>query len=261
MEPSIVFDFDGTLALGHGPVRAFAQQVAPATGQDGFLERVEAELSSYDAGQSEYRDGYDIVGSMAKEAGASDEELQAAYLASRDVLGSAGADVDTMPGLAAFLTELGRVARLVLATNAPEAGIAELLERWGVADLFDERHFNLGKPAGLEGLVDRLIEGGPVLSIGDIAVNDLVPAAARGAATALVGARYEHAPIPVTMQAPSLSELRDAIITWAAHQPAESAPAQHPAQTTPTQQPPKTWAAQQPSQTPAAPGAGTTIER
>lgn len=243
MKPSIVFDFDGTLALGHGPVRAYAQQVAPATGQAGFLEQVEAELGAYDRGDSEYRDGYDIVGSMAKAAGASDDQMQAAYLASRDVLGTDGADVDTMPGLAEFLTRVGAQARLVLATNAPEAGIAELLERWGVTGLFDESHFNLGKPAGLENLVDRLIAEGPVLSIGDIAVNDLVPAAARGAATALVGARYEQAPIPVTMQAPSLSDLRDAITTWVAEQPDT------------------TWAEQRPETTPAAPGAGTTIER
>lgn len=233
MQPSIVFDFDGTLALGHGPVRAYAQQLAPLM-EDGFIDAVESELATYDTGESTYRDGYDIVGSMAQAAGITSEQLSAAYLASRNELGTGAADVDTMPDLAGFLNGLRGNARLVFATNAPDTGIAALFERWGVTGLFDEVHFNLGKPAGLEGLVDRLIAEGPVLSIGDIAINDLIPAAARGADTALVGAMHRSAPIPVTMQAASLADLRTTI---------------------------ETWAAQRPAHTPAASGAETPIER
>lgn len=228
MTPSIVFDFDGTLAIGHGPVRAYTQQIASAAGP-GFAERVEAELVRFDAGQAEFRDGYDIVGSLARSEGVDDETLQAAYLASRAQLGTGLARVDTMPDLDAFLTGLGRSARLVLATNAPEQGIDRVLATWGVRDRFAELHFAIGKPAGLTRLITALRERGPVLSIGDIAEFDLAPARALGADTALVGATAALSPASVTLRGPSLAALRTDIETWAAtaasstHEPLGSA--------------------------------------
>lgn len=228
MAPSIVFDFDGTLAIGHGPVRAYARQIAPAAGA-GFAERVEAELARFDAGEAEFRDGYDVVGSLARAAGVDDATLQAAYLASRAQLGTDLAPVDTMPELDAFLETLGRSARLVLATNAPEQGIDRVLAAWGVRDRFAELHFAIGKPAGLTRLITTLRAQGPVLSIGDIAEFDLAPARALGADTALVGATAALSPASVTLRGPSLAALRTDIETWAAtaasstHEPLGSA--------------------------------------
>lgn len=218
MRPSIVFDFDGTLAVGHGPVRAYAR-IAAESAAEGYAERVEAELARYDAGESAYRDGYDIVGSLAADDGVAPEVLEAAYQRSRDALGTPLAPVETADGLDALLTGLGRHARLVLATNAPETGIDRVLRAWGVRDRFDELCFTVGKPAGLTALVARLLEDGPVLAIGDIAEFDLVPALALGADTALVGATAagaQHAQLPVTMRGCSLAALRTEIETWAA---------------------------------------------
>ncbi len=215
MAPSIVFDFDGTLALGHGPVRAYAQAIAPAAGPD-FNARVNAALRAYDTGESPYRDGYHAVGTLAARDGVSGEALQAAYQRSRTLLGTADAPVTTIAGLADFLTVLASSCTLVLATNAPGDGIAEVLTTWGVRDLFAECHFAVGKPAGLHRIITTLREQGPVLAVGDIAEFDLAPAWALGADTALVGATAHTSPAPVSMRGLSLAALRTEIETWAA---------------------------------------------
>lgn len=214
MAPSIVFDFDGTLALGHGPVRAYAQAIAGAA-QPGFLDRVAQALVTYDTGDSGYRDGYHVVGALAAADGVSPAALQDAYARSRDMLGTPHAPVATIPRLPDFLATLGRSARLILATNAPAPGIDTVLESWGVSGRFDEVHVSVGKPDGLHRLIGVLREAGPVLAIGDIAEFDLAPAWALGADTALVGATAATSPAPVTMRGPSLDALRTEIETWA----------------------------------------------
>ena len=224
MTPSIVFDFDGTLALGHGPVIAFARAIADQAGAD-YLARVDAALADYDAGHSEYRDGYDIVTKLGITDGVTTEALQAAYNVSRESLGTSDGAVGTMNDLAGFLTTVGGSARLVLATNAPETGIDRVLASWGVTELFDEKHFTVGKPAGLESLIARLIKDGPVLAIGDIAENDLVPAQPFGADTALVGATAQTNPITATMRGASLGALRSDIEAWVASAAAGATPA------------------------------------
>lgn len=215
MLPSIVFDFDGTLAVGHGPILAYARIVAPLAGAD-YLERVEAELQRYDAGESEYRDGYDIAGRLASADGVSTEVLQATYMASRELVGTALAPVTTVPELDEFLASLGEYARLVIATNAPERGIDRVLAAWGVRDRFAEIHFTVGKPAGLEAVVSRLATAGPVLAIGDIAAFDLTPVQHLGVDTALVGATHKISPAQVSLRGESVAALRTEIETWAA---------------------------------------------
>jgi FMN phosphatase YigB (HAD superfamily) len=66
--PSIIFDFDGTLTVGDGPVLAFAREAAPAAGAR-FLERVEGVLGHLKAGSSRFLDGYDLVSSLAAAEG------------------------------------------------------------------------------------------------------------------------------------------------------------------------------------------------
>ncbi|GMA34195.1 hypothetical protein GCM10025876_03990 [Demequina litorisediminis] len=73
-----------------------------------------------------------------------------------------------------------------------------------------------GKPRGIEAVVSDALTRGPVLSIGDIHEFDLLPAAALGADTALVGPAAAHPPADVTMAAVHLPELYPAIQSWAA---------------------------------------------
>lgn len=211
---TIVFDFDGTVIVGNGPVLAYAREMARFA-PDGFLARAEAEIAAFEAGNAgRYRDGYDVVGILGDEAGVPAEQRQLAYLASRELLGSAH-PADPAPGLADILSRLPDETRVILATNAPEAGVADALTGWGIREHFDELLFNTGKPAGLGAIIERALKDGPVLSVGDIVINDLAPATELGADTALVGATALTSPASVTMRATTLAELADQIVAWA----------------------------------------------
>ncbi|MGO2111021.1 MAG: HAD family hydrolase [Pseudoclavibacter sp.] len=241
--PSVIFDFDGTLSLGRGPLLAYARSAAaailrrepsteataeaapripagstkahvPADGEESAAAY--AALDGLERGETTYRDGYDAVGSLAADVGLSQADLGAAYLASRAVLGTDEAPVTTMPGLDEFLSDLGTRARVLLATNAPEPGVDRVLAAWGVRGRFDELHFDVGKPAGLTALIRAEQQTGPVLVVGDVVDIDLAPAIALHADTALVGATAPHATAAVTMRAATLNDLRSEIESWVA---------------------------------------------
>jgi phosphoglycolate phosphatase-like HAD superfamily hydrolase len=214
--PTIVFDFDGTLALGAGPILAYARAAARRADDPAFFDRAVAALAAFEAGEAAYRDGYDAVGSLAVEAGIDASVLEESYSASRAVLGSADAPVVAPAGLAPFLARVGRHAQILLATNAPGDSILPLLSAWDVADTFDGLHFAVGKPEGLRPILAHALEEGPVLSVGDIVDLDLVPAMELGADTALVGATAARSSAPVTMRGATLSDLYAEIEAWAA---------------------------------------------
>ncbi|MEZ3161141.1 HAD family hydrolase [Microbacterium sp. BWT-B31] len=216
MTHTIVFDFDGTLALGAGPIVAFAHAVAERAGDDGFVARALTALAEFEAGETDHRDGYDVVGSLASAQGVPEAELSAAYDASRALLGTAAAEVHAPAGLAPFLARVGARARLLLATNAPGESIVPILTRWGVVEAFDALHFTVGKPAGLVPILEDALASGPVLSVGDIVEFDLAPAMSLGAATALVGVTAERAAAPVTLRGRTLADLYTDIEAWAA---------------------------------------------
>ena len=229
--PTIIFDLDGTLALGDGPLIAFAHAIADQAGDAGFVGRARLALEAFEKGESGYRDGYDAISSTATADGITAPTLTAAYGAARVLFGSAGAPVVPPAGLATFLRGLGDRARLVLATNAPDDGVEAVLDSWGVADVFDARHFAIGKPAGLVPIVRESLDHGPVLAVGDIAEFDLVPAAECGADTALVGAGAARSTVSVTMRAPTLADLYDQITLWvesASHSALSSSDNPHP---------------------------------
>jgi len=214
---TIVLDFDGTIALGAGPLEAFARAVATACGDAPFADRAMEAVSAFEHGEREARDGYDVISALAGEQGISAETLESAYQSSRALLGTEQAAITPPSGLADFLTRIRAGARVVLATNAPGAGILPVLDQWHVADLFDDLHFAVGKPAGLYPILRAAIAGGPVLSVGDIFEFDLAPAAELGAATALVGATAARSAERVTMRGRTIADLYGDIEAWAAH--------------------------------------------
>lgn len=185
MNSILLFDFDGTIALGDGPVLAYASQVAAALDDGaGFVDAIRGVLAASDG---EALDGYDAVRRAARKRGADARLLSAAYLASRAELATHAAPVTAPDGLADFLREAAPLAERVLVTNAPAIRIDEALHALGLAGLFDRIVTSAGKPAGLEALLAALPEDSRVLSVGDIWHNDLAPAHARGHATALIG--------------------------------------------------------------------------
>ena len=205
--PTVVFDFDGTLASGRGPVLAYARHVAAAAADEGIVTATVAALDLLEAGDGTYLDGYDAVRQVALAHGVDEGLFGSAYLASRIGLGTDAAPVEAPPGLARFLAGLAGHARLVLATNAPQTGIDRVLAALGADDSLTERHFTIGKPAGLAAVVAQHLADGPVLSVGDIWEYDLAPADELGADTALVGARFARSDVRPTMRGATLADL------------------------------------------------------
>ena len=221
----MVFDFDGTVSLGDGPVRSYARFVAAGLEHGeraAFLADIEAGLSGVLPGDLDPLDGYDLVRLLSAPFAVTDAAHSTAYASSRAELASAAAPVIAPFGLAGFLAGARPHARLVLATNAPETRIAEALDSLGLAGAFDATHTSVGKPAGLDSLLDELLAdsiledpAAALMSIGDVWTNDLDPAHRRGATTALVGPRADAGATP-TLRAASLVELYPRLITWLA---------------------------------------------
>ena len=213
---TVVFDFDGTIALGDGPVLAYARHAASLADDPGLFDAVLSALAQLVNGSTRYRDAYDAVARVALDHGLDAVRLQDAYDASRLELGSASAPLEAPPGLASFLAELSGLARLALATNAPATGLDSALTSLGAADYLIRRHCSLGKPAGLTPVLSGYLADGPVLSVGDIWDYDLAPAAALGASTALVGVTASSTPQHPTMRGATLADLYGEITSWAA---------------------------------------------
>ncbi|WEO76998.1 hydrolase [Cryobacterium sp. SO2] len=225
-ERVLVFDFDGTVSLGHGPIRSYARFIAgalPTAAAIEFLGRFETGISATSSvtGWDERPiDGYDLVRLLAEQYDVTASARSAAYLASRQELATNAAPVTSPAGLADFLAEARPVAHLVLATNAPAIRLGEALAALGLAGAFDAVHTSVGKPDGFGPLLDSLLALLPIgatsanlASIGDVWQNDLVPAHRLGATTALVGVLSPPTATP-TYRADHLHELYPALRDW-----------------------------------------------
>ncbi|WNM28382.1 haloacid dehalogenase-like hydrolase [Demequina capsici] len=215
MRPTVIFDFDGTLALGDGPIEAYARGVAEFAGIPAIAEAAQDALAAFGAGEGEAIDGYDAVRTAALALGADEAALSAGYMASREHLATRRAPIQAPDGLHDFLTALAEHADLVLVTNSPDIRIAEALEVLG-ASAIARRVCSARKPGGLVAVIDDALAHGPVMSVGDVYANDLEPASARGAATALVGSTWEAWADRVTLAAATLPELYPSLEAWAA---------------------------------------------
>lgn len=214
--PTVIFDFDGTVALGTGPVVAFARSLAEHTTEPSVVDDALQALAEFESGMSDDRDGYGSVTRVATAQGMSTADVSAAYMGSRAHLGTELAPVDLPAGLDVFLERLSTVADVWLATNAPEQGVERVLKSGDVHRSFTRIHFNVGKPDGLIPLLAEALEQGPVLSVGDIYDFDLAPAVTAGADTALVGVTAAGDALTVTMRAPTLQDLYPRIEAWVA---------------------------------------------
>lgn len=215
MSTTVIFDFDGTLTVGSAPVDAYAGEVAALVGDQEIVAAFGAHMASFEAGDPGFIDGYDVVRHVAHERGVSDATLTSAYERSRERLATESVPIAAPQGLAGFLEDLLAVADVVLATNAPATRLPEALEMLGVSGILSAQHTSVGKPDGLSAIVADALARGRVLSVGDVYANDLEPATAMGASTALVGPTWRAFAGKVTMAARTLPELYLPIKTWA----------------------------------------------
>jgi len=224
--PLIALDFDGTVCVGDAPVWAYAEAVItraldadPERGS-ALAERIRERLGAFldgapDAG--EHLDGYAAVAALAAEQ-VDGDDLQAAYAASRRALAAGEIRVAAPRGLADLLADLGGSVRRVLVTNAPEDGIRSTLEAIGLAGLIDETVTSVGKPAGWQGLLPRMLAHrapAAVMAVGDIWGNDLRPPLEAGCCTALID-RFGHRAGPAHLTGARFEQLYAGIRAWAA---------------------------------------------
>lgn len=208
VERVVVFDLDGTVAVGDEPVLAYLRGVAG--------DAADAELAGWAGSGGTFLDGYALVVAWADAHGVPEARRSAAYAKSRAALHDGDIPVTAPEGLAAALARRPVEVRCVLVTNAPVAGIEPLLDRLGVT--FDSVIGDAGKPGELPAVLDRLLQEADLpperlLSVGDLWVNDLAPAAAIGATTAYVD-RFGRGDGAPTFRAGTLTALLPGIEAW-----------------------------------------------
>jgi FMN phosphatase YigB (HAD superfamily) len=225
---AILLDFDGTAYRGDLAVQAYARRVAELLDSDtgmfviagmrSFLEgmpRPPGMPPEFDNAE----DGFELVHALSDAAGLPAAIRRQAYRASRDDLARSAFALDPVPGLADWLAEVKPESRVWVATNAPMAGIREVLDAVDLISLVDEIIPGADKPHGMHAITERAIEvaGRPerLVAIGDRWAADLAAAAAAGGRTAHLD-RYGRGLGSPTWRNAEFSPLLPALRQWAA---------------------------------------------
>ncbi|WP_194202105.1 HAD family hydrolase [Glycomyces albidus] len=218
----LLFDYDGTVRLGSEHASHYARLVAAELDPEderAFLAAHAAFVAGKPTTASTF-DAYDAdnaVRRLAGEYGVPDAVRAAHYEATRALMAAGDFAVWAPAGFAEFIWTLPRSIEIHLVTNAPEASLEPVLDRLGLDGLFDRVVGDAAKPVGLEAMLDGFLEDRKperILSVGDIPVNDLAPAADRGCATAYID--HYGRPWPrATVSGPRLEDLYPFIHRWA----------------------------------------------
>ncbi|NGN96030.1 HAD family hydrolase [Nocardioides sp. KC13] len=222
--PVLVLDLDGTVCLGDTPALLYATRVAALTdAPEALLETAQAFLGqrlpqSAPKTLMGAQDGYEAVKILGLAAGVTEEELSAAYVASRAEMSANPGDIHTPEGLVDLLA--GIDAYRVILTNSPGSGLDEVLEHLGVRDVVDEVRTDALKPTRMTGHLDAFLDtvGAAdtpewLMSVGDIWRNDLAPAVERGCVAAYVDA-FDRRQGPAHVRAGSFRDLYSAVLDW-----------------------------------------------
>ncbi|NUR62555.1 MAG: HAD family hydrolase [Catenulispora sp.] len=231
-KPLLIVDFDGTVYRDDAPVRFYAERAAatlPAPARARMLELFEAYLGAgvaAAAGAADEAEAEALRGSvdawgaamaLGTLHGVTAAALQEAFLASRTFMLTAECAVTAVPALVQAFQELRGTVRIVLATNSPAEGLAPLLDRLGVAGLFDEVLPGADKPRGLRRWIARQVDARPageLFSIGDHYFNEIEPAVEIGARGGYID-RFGRADGPATVTAAVVEDILPGIATWA----------------------------------------------
>ena len=223
--PVLVTDFDGTLYRGDDPVHRYAGHAAERLG--GAAGRVLLDGTAFYLAEGapgsavpEAVDGWEAVALLGLAHGLTQDDLNAAFLATRAWMATEECVLEVPDGYARLLAGLrADGVRVVLATNSPADGLDPLLRRLDVLPLLDRVVSGTGKPAGLDRLLRRELVGAGsadrVLVVGDHWRNDVEPGLLLGTATALID-RFGRADGPADAVAPSVEGLLDPLRKWAA---------------------------------------------
>ncbi|MFC4334649.1 HAD family hydrolase [Salininema proteolyticum] len=221
-EATLILDFDGTVCLGHDPVRDYARRVTSLldrTAADQFRKVFNAFLDGRPMTASTFDayDPYHVVTILARENGVGDAERRSIFADVREKLGRGEYAVRTPAKFDQLIFSLPKTVEVVLATQAPATGMDGALDHLGLDGLFDEVHYDAGKPEGIGAMIDKRLgdmEPSQILCVGDIPANDLAAAVERGCPTAYI----DHFGRPwskASVSARDLADLYRFIDKWA----------------------------------------------
>lgn len=213
----LILDFDGTLCLGDGPVRAFAREVASAVGASAAelldpLDRfLQGESGTPFDGSA---DAYTAVAEWARNRGLERGAMTAAFLRGRAEVDAGSIEISSPDGVIGRLGALEGWHR-VLVTNSPLASTVTLTARLGLDTVLDAIIGDAAKPGGLDALLapDGELDvrrWRRIVSLGDIWINDLAPVHAVGGDTGLIE-RHPQPEATPTWRADNVQSLLDQI--------------------------------------------------
>lgn len=132
-----------------------------------------------------------IPGSISRHYGINDEDAQTSFGETRLYMMTEKFKMEQIPGFKALLHSLADKVKVVLLTNSPEEDSEVILHKVGIADVFDYKIFNGKKPIHtkkhLQSVKDRYdVDFHEILSIGDNAINEIIPAKELGCKTILI---------------------------------------------------------------------------
>lgn len=216
---TVVLDLDGTLSVGAAPLRRYARDIAerlPSDARAAFTRAAEAHISG------EVRlpgaDDWQVLAALARASGIAHAALAAAFQSTRAAMRDGTCLVCSPHGTARFLAEARAYALIAVVSNSPADSVGPVLARLGLEELVDAVAPSAQKPDGLVPTVRALVlahgmSERPVLSVGDNAQNDILPARAAGWRTAYVRAG-RPACAAATWSGDGLEELMAPILAW-----------------------------------------------
>jgi phosphoglycolate phosphatase-like HAD superfamily hydrolase len=197
--PVVLFDFDGTVCLGDGPVLAYAESAFARMGRDDARE-IRSRFEDWMAGRSSdhHADAYVALAAFARPV--LGPELSEAYLDSRHRLVHDDLGVRPPEGLHDLLDELAEAGvQRALLTNSPAVGMDETLAHLGVRARFDQIVVGAKKPTRMPEHLRALLGDEPahhLVSIGDNWRNDVAPAVEIGAVGMLITGAWGDSMLP-----------------------------------------------------------------
>lgn len=131
--------------------------------------------------------------SIAKHYGISDESAQQSFLQTREYMMSSDFQMKEIPGFKDTLFSLSKIKKLVLYTNSPQKDSEVIVKKLGFLDFFDYKIFEGQKPVKTAEYFIKIHEHyhmpfSNILSIGDNAINEIIPANKLGCKTLLIDA-------------------------------------------------------------------------
>ncbi|MGJ7911371.1 HAD family hydrolase [Neobacillus sp. LXY-1] len=131
--------------------------------------------------------------SIARHYGLTSEQAHQSFLETREFMMSAKFQMLEIKGYKEELQRLSKTKKLVLYTNSPQKDSVVIVEKLGFKNFFDYMIFEGQKPVMTEEYFIKIrdhyhVKFSNILSIGDNAINEIIPAKKLGCKTILIDA-------------------------------------------------------------------------